>query len=613
MHRQTAMTIVVALAALLIAGLAAADDATATFEEQPSIEVEVTFSATRTEEQSTDVAASAYTIEREQIDRSRAETVEDLLRTLPGVHVIQQGGFGGATTLINRGGSNNQTLVLVDGVRVNNPMLGGADLANLTLDQVQRVEVVKGPYTTLWGADAMAGVVQIFTRTGGQTDDAVRAGAGNYGSSRADFSWGTGEGQQGVGICGSWLQTDSVRHNSDYDGYTLAGRWDEPLASGMLTLTARYYDYDLGVPGPIASPTPNDRQSTAAGLASLAWTREGLASRDTVRLGYWQEDYDFRYMDFSGNPQASNAEPEYFQASYQRDWIAERSTITAGAEYRTAEGQYSDTSMGSYSADNDSQAVFAQVQYRPEDWRFIAGARWQDYDLFDSETTWRVGLTRLFEDGRRGAWLNYGTAYRIPTFNELYFPGSGNEDLVPETSDSWEVGVWDSIDGDATLELAYFRNEFDDLIQWREVEQFVWQPVNVASASTEGIELSVRRRYDEHWSDRCSLTRLSWWTDGEPLLRRPDWTASYSLGYEGGGTNAEIELVYVGRRLDAVTFPGPDPVASYHLVNVGATHELSDDLEVWVRGNNLLDQDYEAAANYPSPGFNILAGLSTDL
>lgn len=608
MHRHTAIAALIALAASLLAGGALVADT----DEEPAIEVEVTFSATRTEERATDVAASVYTIDRDEIERSQAETVVDLLRMLPGIHVIQQGGFGGATTVVNRGGNSTGTLVMIDGVRINNPMLGGADLANLTLDQVQRVEVVKGPFTTLYGADAMSGVVQIFTASGAQTDDNLRAGAGNYGSSRVDFSWGTGEGLQGLGISGSWLQTDGVRENSDYDGYTVAGRYDHPVAGGVLTATARWFDYDLGVPGPTTFPTPEDHQSTTTGLASLMWTREGLSSRDTIRLGYWQEEYEYDYMDFQGATQMSTAEPTFFEASYQRDWMTEDATWTLGGEWRTKEADYSDTSLGRYSADDDSKAVFGQVQLRPGPWRIVAGGRWQDYDLFDSETTWRAGVTRIFNDGEWGAWANYGTAYRVPTFNELFFPGSGNDDLVPETSDSWEVGLWNSLDG-ATIDVVYFNNEFDNLIEWREVQQFVWQPVNVARARTEGVEVSARRQHGEHWSDRLSVTRLKWWTDGNPLLRRPDWTASYSVGYDADRTQAQLDILYVGDRLDAVTFPGPDPVASYYLVNLGVTQDLGSDLELWVRANNLLDEDYEATANYPSPGLSILAGLSTDL
>lgn len=609
--RRTYLTGLAILA--IIAGASVWTGTTAIADDQPSIEVEVTFSATRTEEEATDVAASSYTIHREQIEQSQGETVEDLLRTVPGVHIIEQGGFGGSTSLINRGAGQSQTLVLIDGVRINNPMLGGADLANLTLDQVQRIEVVKGPYTALWGTDAMAGVVQIFTRPGAQTDNRVRAGAGNYGSTRADVSWGTGEGEEGLGISGSWLQTDGVRENADYEGYTLAGRYDDRVAGGLLTLTSRYYDYELGVPGPTTSPTPEDRQYTSAALASLSWTREAVASRDTLRLGLWREDYDFDYLDFQGAPQSSHGEPQYFEASWQHDWIADRSEVTLGAEYRTAEADYTDTMSGEYSADNDSQAVFGQLQYRPGPWRLVAGARWQDWDLFDPETTWRLGVTRLFDEGRRGAWANYGTAYRVPTFNELYFPGSGNEDLSPETSDSWEVGVWDSVGEGDQLDLVYFRNEYDNLIEWREVEQYVWQPVNVASASTEGVEVAVRRRHGEHWTERCSITKLGWWTDGDPLLRRPDWTGGYSVGYHDERTQAQLDLVLVGDRLDAKAYPGPDAVPGYYLLNLGASHELSDGIELWVRANNLLDYDYEAAANYPSPGFNVLAGLSADL
>ncbi len=605
MHLRNVVLSIVTAALLIAAPLAWGDE--------PSIEVDVTFSATRTDELATDVAATAYSIDREEIERLPTANVGDLLRTLPGIHITDNGGFGSAASIINRGAGNNQTLILIDGVRVSNPMLGGADLSNLSLDGIGRVEVVKGPLTTLWGADAMAGVIQLFTASGPQTENRVRLGAGNYGTTRADFSWGTGQGQQGLGISGSWLQTDGVRDNSDYDGFTVAARLDQPLAGGVLTATGRYYDYDLGVPGPTTWPTPSDGQNSTALLGSLAWTREGLSNRDTLRAGYWDQRIEFGYTDFSANPQISVGEPSYFEAGWQHDFIGEDSEITLGGEYRRSEGDFSDTGLGDYDADNDALAALAQVQYRPGDWRFVASARWQDDDLFGSETTWRVGATRLYQGGRRGARASYGTGYRVPTFNELYFPGSGNTDLVPERSTSWEIGAWDSVGEGDILDVVYFHNEFEDLIEWREVTQFVWQPVNIAGATTEGVELSVRRSHGDRWFERCGLTRLNWWSDGDPLLRRPDWQAGYSLGYEGDRTRAQLDFIYVGDRLDAVAWPGPSEVAGYYLLNLGARHELGGGTELWVRANNILDREYEAAANYPSPGFNFIAGVSTDL
>lgn len=581
--------------------------------EEPSIEVGVTFSATRTTERATDVSASVNTIDQATIDRLPTGNVTDLLQTLPGVHVTSSGGFGGAESIILRGASNAQTLVLIDGVPVNNPMLGGSDLSNLTLDGIGRIEIVKGPFTTLWGADAMAGVVQLFTAPGMRTEDMIKVGAGNYGTSRAEFSWGSGSGETGLGISGSWLQTDGVRENSDYDGYTVVGRWDEHLAGGLLTLTSRLYDYDLGVPGSVTFPTPNDRQNSRAWISSLTWTRERLRSRDTVRLGYWDQEIEFNYTDFSGTLQHSQGEPGFRGAGWQHDFIGDESEISVGIDRRRFEGDFDDSSLGRYSAENDQTSAFGQVQWRPDDWRFVGSVRWQDEDLFGSETTWRVGATRLFDGGRWGAWANYATGYRVPTFNELYYPGSGNPDLQPETSKSWEVGVFNQLESGDIIDLVYFNNDFEDLIEWREVSQYVWQPVNIADATTRGVEISVRRDHGDRWFERYGLSKLDWSTDGDPLLRRPDWTANYSLGYESEQTRAQLDFIYVGDRLDAVTWPGPNEVGGYYLLNLGATHKLTDDIDLWVRANNLLDHDYEAAANYPAPGLNFTAGVSIAL
>jgi len=135
----------------------------------------------------------------------------------------------------------------------------------------------------------------------------------------------------------------------------------------------------------------------------------------------------------------------------------------------------------------------------------------------------------------------------------------------------------------------------------------------VANATTQGLEFKFRRRIDERWEDRLGFSRLSTWTDGDPLLRRPKYAASYAILYNGRRGTFNLLATYVGRRFDAKTWPGPDIVGSYFVVDVAASRKVNDTTTLWLRINNLLDKQYEAAANYPSPGINFLAGISRQL
>jgi len=329
-------TVIAVAAVLLLAStvIAVAD------EDEPSVEVEVVFSATRTDEKATDVAATVEVVDSKKIEASQATSVLEVLKPITGLSVVQSGSPGGVTSILTRGGNNNQTLVLVDGVRINDPMSGGTDLAHLTVDQVERVEIVKGPFGTLYGADAMAGVVSIFTKPASETPDRISFGGGNYGTLRGSFSVGSGEGDAGFAVSGSWLTTDGLRakHN-EYDGLTAAARWDARVGDGILTLSSRYLDYDLDVPGPTNFPSAYDRQSVTGTINSLTWNRQGATSRDRIRLGRYDQDIDYDYLDFFATPQTSKIEPTYTELSWQHDWIGAATDATLGLEWKRSEGE----------------------------------------------------------------------------------------------------------------------------------------------------------------------------------------------------------------------------------------------------------------------------------
>ncbi len=609
MNSSKAVLVILAIVALTLGLVVVAPADT----DEPSVDVSVVYGATRSDAKSTDVAATVYTVDEDDIEATQATHVEDLLRTIPGVQVIQQGAPGGVVSVFTRGGNSNQTLVVVDGIRVNNPMTGLVDLANLTVNQVRKIEFVKGPFTTLYGSDAMSGVLYIFTKSGAQIDNQISVGAGNFGTLQADIALGGGEGERGWAVTGSWLDSDGTRDlNSQCDGFTATARLDTPVAGGVLTLSGRYQDYDHGIRGPVTFASETDRQSTQSTLGSLAWKREGVGSRDTVRFGIWNEEYDFDYTDWAASAQHANADPTYLEAGWQHDFLMDATEVNVGIELKRFEGDYDDTAMGTYSEENDATAAYAQVQHRTGDWRLVGGARLEDDDLFDSDPTWRVGATRLLNDGKTGVWANYGTSFRAPTFNDMFFPGSGNAALLPETSTGWEIGMWDTLDSGDSLEIVLFRNDYEDLIQWAPDAAGMWQPSNIGTARTHGVEVTLARQISSRWYDEFGVSTLDFATSGAPLLRRPRWQASATVGYNGTRDDVRLDAQFVGRRWDAVGFAN-EMVESYFVVNLAAQREVNDDTSAWLRANNLFDQAYEAAAGYPSPGFMLVGGVTRDL
>lgn len=559
-------------------------DATAdsTYEGDP---VQVT--ATRSEQSVDDSLAAVSVITRDEIERSQAPDLLELLRLEAGIDVARSGGPGGQTSVFMRGTNSNHVLVLVDGVRVSAAGTGGFTWEIVDPAIVERIEIVRGPRAARWGSDAIGGVIQIFTRL---PDGATaRAAYGRYDDRQLSAHFGNGF--LGLNVAARDVEGFSSQNPSgfsydpDDDGFenlSVSARGDYRVGGGDASWTARLangsVEFDQGESDFLNYALRGAYRQRTDG----PWTWEGSAA-------LYRDD-----LETDNGFSISEATTHRIQAGFQAEReIGTGTTWLLGADAWQVEG---DTS-GSFDEDRENVGIWTGLDGRRDALSWEASLRADRDSQFGTELTGNLaGGWRVSESLRLSA--NLGRAFRAPSFSQLYSPGfggqfAGNPDLEPETSVSAELGLdWFGPAGH-DLGLSVYQNDVDELIAFSGPN---FQAINVEEARIRGAELS-HRFVSEGWRAESSLT----WQDAEnrtqdrALLRRADIKGSVALdrtfangGWLGG------EVVHIGERPD---FGAELP--SYTLLNLRAGWPLGAGLSLEGRLENLTDEDYE-----PIAGFN---------
>jgi vitamin B12 transporter len=569
----------------------------------------VVVTATRTEVPADRVLANVEVIAASELERQPAADLGDVLRTRAGVEVARLGGPGQQTSLFLRGTESNHVLVLVDGLRINPGTIGSAAIQNIAPELVERVEVVKGPRSALYGSDAIGGVINVITRRGHDAGLRAQAGFGDYDTRSASVTGGFGGEQRDVSFGVSWL--DSAGFPTRTGDTT-----DRGYEHLSLTASARatYGAVELGLRGWHASgtseysdffvtPVDQDFENSAFAASAAFVPAEGWESR--VTLGHALDEI------------AQNQSPDFLRTRrWTLDWqndivLSERQQLTAGLLWQDEEADAESFGLP-YEAAISSAQFYVQDQAQIGRHRLLAALAWTDHETFGGHATWNAEYG--FEPWT-GALVTAaaGTAFRAPDATDLYGFG-GNPALEPEESQSYEIALRQRIGGRQSLSVALFRNEIDELIQFvvTDFDTFEGENRNVERARIEGAEASWR--YDgERWSARAGLT-LQDPRDaitGARLLRRAKENATLALSRRVGGHEFAVDLLYAGARRD---FGFPDPVAmpAYWLANLSARIALGPRFTILARAENLFDEDYELARGFNTMGRSLFVALRHD-
>jgi vitamin B12 transporter len=621
------------LGVVMMETLALAAPATAQETKQETKRVDpVVVTATTVDTPAEQLGVALTVVTGEDFKTYHYSTLDDAFRNIPGVNVVQQGTYGKLSTLSIRGANANQVLILVDGVRVSSPTVGLTDLSDISPDLIERIEVIRGPQSTLYGADAIGGVVNIITKKGaGPFSATVENMAGNYDTLHSRISLSGAYKIFNYALSGSHLESNGQFQNDNSNINAVNGRIGVSLPfDSRIAFVYRYNKSDTGVPvkGVFPPPqpvvpiiNPNAKQQTETTLMSLEgktrpvewWESRARISRYTSNQGFQDPldpgvDFDFP---FRFQVDVERREAEWLNSFFLGKW----STTTVGFGYRHEEGD----NKGLFRAARHVPWVLFEEQLRFFDRLFITGGfRIEDDSVFGQATTGQGSVLFVIKETGTRLRGSAGTGFRAPTFNDLFFPDFGNPDLLPERSQSWDVGVDQNLwQNRVRLKLSYFVTNLSDAITCcvpLPTAPF-GGPVNAGRARSKGVEaggevdilsnLVASFTYTYTDTDNLSTNR--------PLARIPRNAGSAGLTWEPIPRLSLFAQVYVvSRQFDSY---GDIYNSGHTRVDAGGTYRIVNQLgwlqrlELVARAQNILNEKYAEVHGFPALGANFLIGL----
>ncbi|WMN58374.1 TonB-dependent receptor [Pseudoalteromonas xiamenensis] len=549
----------------------------------------ITVTANKLEQKVADVAASVIVIERADIEKSGVNDVAALLSQQAGFQINRNGGLGQNTGLSLRGSNTRHTLVLIDGVRVGSATLGYKSIANIALSSIERIEVVKGSRAAVYGSDALAGVINIITRQTTATEITVGVGSDSY--HVAELAAGTQKGGWDLNLNASFEKTDGFdvmqTLQFDNDGYhnvnvgLAASYQDEGLGqvSAKIQHNQGEVDYDSAWGGINATDYRSEFKND---LLSLGWNKR----IDNVSLA----------LDISRASDESDDISEGFVSTFDTTrttkeakvtWFA-LDSVTALAGFTHNKEDVSGSSTIYDLNSRSTSAWFMGATYARNAIQAEGFVRRESDDQFGSEVTYSIGAGY---DIRKNLTLHVSqsTGFKAPTFNDLYFPNSGNAALEPEKSRHQELGI-KGFTQNVSFETAIFKTVFDNKIAWAPNAQGKWQPANINEARHQGIEVSVTHTLlglDSSWN-YTYLDAKDEQTNSE-LTYVSKNTLNWRVAEQFDALEVATEVQYRSDRLGKYT-----PLPSYTLFNLVANYTFTDEVSLIARIENVFDRDYNA-------------------
>ncbi|AQU82812.1 MULTISPECIES: TonB-dependent receptor domain-containing protein [unclassified Halomonas] len=526
--------------------------------------------------------ASVTVLNKDTLRRQDPVSITDLLRGQPGVDVSSNGSFGKNSSVFIRGTGSGQNVLLIDGIRLRSATSGGAAWQHLEPRMFDRAEIVRGPRGSLYGADAMGGVIQLFTPEGQEDGPQPRisVGGGSFNTQRISAGISGKEGGTRYSFAGSHFTTDGqpVRHDGDnkgYDNTTALARvshtFDSGAEAGVLALRARgNNEYDGG---------ENDFVQQVAGVYGELPVTDSWRSRLTLSEARDESDDFAAFGDSVFDTKVSTAR-------WENTFIVGDHELVAGAEY--SEDRVNSTTAYDETSRSNT-AVFTQALLDFSPFTLQASLRFDDNESYGEEVTGSVGVGYNL-DGHHTLRANYGTAFNAPTYNQLYFPGFGNPDLDAETSESVEIGVrgqyaswfWDA---------ALYQTEIDNLITGQGLQ------FNVPETRIRGAELAAGVEVND-WTLAAALT----YTDPENRLtgKRLQNRSSQSIRLDADRELGEWSVggSWVAQNHRYRDAQNQDRLSGYGLVNLRAGWQFAPLWSARVTLENVLDQDYVTTRSF---------------
>ncbi|MFX4276928.1 TonB-dependent receptor plug domain-containing protein [Aliarcobacter butzleri] len=566
-------------------------------------------SATKTEQSIKDVTSNIDVITAEDIEARKFKTVVEALNTIPGIQVSPSGGIGQQTSVFLRGMASNKTLVLIDGIRLNDPTgLSGANFEHLMINDIERIEVIKGAQSSIWGADASAGVINIITKSaqkGTHGNASVEYGRYDSKIANANISHKTDDFDAKLGVTrvdtdGFSAMTPRGEKAKKYedDGYEnttanlkLGYNFDQNnRVSTSYEIIDTKVDYDN-------SPNSNDRAKTKTHLANVNYENKNDIAITNVYANYTDITREYNYGNFDGSVK------EYGVKSTV-PYLSETSFITIGTDYK--EFEHKNNLDKKY--DNKAIYITNTNKFFDDKTIFTESLRYDKYSDFDNKTTGKVGIKQYIVD-ELNISSNYGTGYNVPTIYQLFEPAQdwgwgpspvGNADLQPEKTKGYDIGV--EYKG---FSITYFHTKVNNMIDWGNGYENI-----EGDSKLKGTEIAYKNYITEDMFFNLNYTNLSAKNaDKEDLARRAKDKVGFGIDYYGlKDFHFNINGEYIGTRYDRANKQGAS-TGNYTIWNAVVDYDINKTFSTYVKLDNMFNKDYQIVDGYATSQRAAFVGL----
>jgi outer membrane cobalamin receptor len=580
---------------------------------------EVVVTATKTEKRPQDVTQSVTVITGEEIRNSSATTVAEAIKSATSVNIREAGSNASLSTVSLRGASYQQVLVLLDGKRLNSASAGGFDLSTLavSLDNIERIEIVRGSASALYGADAVGGVVNIITKKPvAATSITLNGTRGPHGyeasgaglSGRADSIY--------YALAGGKERSHGERENSAFDQIKASVKLGADInAASSIEASVDYLDKELDVPGHVLFPTPLAQQTNENSVYGLSYTVAFSKELD-ADLNVYQTDERLTYKNLDpAFPEDSKHRSITSGTEVQVNWIANSwNLISVGGEAR--EDTMASSDAGDHRASISAGYLQDEMRYG-EVFILVLGGRTDNHSVYGEQLSPRASMRILDPKTNTILRASWGESFRAPTLNDLYWPdttwAAGNPDLRPETAEEYEVGVEQTLGNGSMIRMTEFDRKVTDMIEWQPDAAFKYSPVNIGKAHIKGFEVEARFAIAEPVVLTLNYTEI------DPVNELTGEKIYYTIPHvQIGGTlqmtlDKSTKLSFDGRRVKNYVKPGEEEW-DYYTVNgkiSGTLYANKDGRgDIFVGMKNMFNRKYETVQGYPMPGPEVYGGVA---
>ena len=568
----------------------------------------VIVTATRTAQTADASLASVTVITEADIRRSQASNLQELLAGYSGINLANNGGPGKATSLYLRGTNSAHVLVLVDGIKIGSATNGNVPLQDIPVSQIERIEIVRGPRSSLYGSEAIGGVIQIFTKKGQRKKATnLSAGIGSYGTEAYSLGFEGSSESNGYHIQASRFVTDGFNaqdnKNPDDDGYK-----NQSLNANYNHKFSNNAEWSINILHAEGTSEYDGFSKTKLYYTKFFQQTIGTSLR-LKPAGFWQTEFKLgQHRDESDNFTDevffSRFDTKRQQGSWQNNFTFNPNNLfTLGAD-RTRDMVDSSTSFEKNKRDNTG--VFLQHQWTGESNDMLLGARQDNNQSFGKHQTGNIAWGHSFTPVTRFI-ISYGTAFKAPTLNDLYYQGSGgagNPNLQPEESNTYEATLrgqhW---------EISAYQTKIENLIVWQETSQYFYEPSNVDNASIRGLEISGKKTLAD-WQHQVDVSFVDPRDDktDKILPRRSRQSIRLSSDKINNNLQYGASIIGYGERFDDAA--NTTRISGYGLLNLRASYALGKEWSLRAKIENALNKDYETASGYNQAGFSVFASIN---